>query len=53
MSQNIHLLFSEQNCQKLTEPILMIFVLWNPQKIWHENLTDCPSRPSDVATVPW
>jgi len=53
MSQNIHLLFSEQNCQKLTEPILMIFVLWNPQKIWHENLTDCPSRLSDVATVPW
>ena len=30
----------------------MIFGVWNPEKIWHENLTDCPPRLSDVATVP-
>ena len=34
-------------------PILMISGTWNPEKIWHENLTDCPLRLSDVATVPW
>ena len=31
----------------------MIFGMWNHEKIWHENLTDCPPRLSDVATVPW
>ena len=31
----------------------MIVGMWNPEKIWHENLTDCSSRLSDVATVPW
>ena len=31
----------------------MIFSKWNPEKIWHKNLTDCPPRLSDVATVPW
>jgi len=25
----------------------------NTDKIWHENLTDCPPHLSDVATVPW
>jgi len=30
----------------------MIFGKWNPEKIWHENLTDCPPRLSDIATVP-
>jgi len=25
----------------------------NHEKIWHENLTDCPPHLSDVATVPW
>ena len=30
----------------------MIFGVRNPEKIWHENLTDCPSRLSDVANVP-
>jgi len=31
----------------------MIFGMWNPEKIWHENLTDYPPRLSDVASVPW
>jgi len=31
----------------------MIFGVWNPEKIWHKNLTDCPPRLSDVATIPW
>jgi len=31
----------------------MIFGMWNSEKIWHENLTHCPPRLSDVATVPW
>ena len=31
----------------------MIFGVWKSEKIWHENLTDCPLRLSDVATVPW
>jgi len=31
----------------------MIFDMWNSEKIWHESLTDCPPRLSDVATVPW
>jgi len=30
----------------------MIFGMWNPEIIWYENLTDCPPRLSDVATVP-
>ena len=30
----------------------MIFGKGNPKKIWHENVTDCPPRRSDVATVP-
>jgi len=30
----------------------MIFGVWNPERIWHENLTDCPPRLSDVAAVP-
>jgi len=29
----------------------MIFGVWNSEKIWHENLTDCPPHLSDVATV--
>jgi len=28
----------------------MIAGVWNPEKIWHENITDCPPRLSDVAT---
>ena len=28
----------------------MIFGTWNPEKIWHENLTDCPPFLSDIAT---
>jgi len=31
----------------------MIFGMWNPEKMWQENLTDSPPRLSDVATVPW
>jgi len=31
----------------------MIFGTWNHEKIWHEYLTDCPPRLSDVAAVPW
>jgi len=31
----------------------MIFGMWNPEKVSHENLTDCPPRLSDVTTVPW
>ena len=31
----------------------MIFVTWNPEKIWHESFTDCPPHLSFVATVPW
>jgi len=31
----------------------MTFGMWNPEKNWHENFTDCPPRTSDVATVPW
>jgi len=31
----------------------MIFGVLNPEKIWHENLTFCPPRLSDVAIVPW
>ena len=31
----------------------MIFGMFNPEKIWHENLTDCPPRLSDVAIVLW
>ena len=31
----------------------MIVGMWNPEKIWHENLTDCSPRLSDVATEPW
>ena len=31
----------------------MIFGMWNPEKIWHENLTDCPLWLSNVATLPW
>jgi len=31
----------------------MIFSMWNPEKIWRENLSDCPPYMSDVATVPW
>ena len=40
------------NCVK-NLPILVIFGMCIPEKIWHENLTDCPPRLSDVATVPW
>ena len=29
----------------------MIFGKWNLEKIWHENLTDCPPRLSDIATL--
>jgi len=32
--------------------ILMILGVWNPEKIWQENLTECPPRLPDVATVP-
>jgi len=31
----------------------MIFGVWNPENILQENLTDCPPRLSDVATVTW
>jgi len=31
----------------------MLFGTWNHEKIWHENLTDCPPHLSYVATVPW
>jgi len=31
----------------------MIFGRWNRKKIWHENVTDCLTRLSDVTTVPW
>jgi len=31
----------------------MIFGVWNPGEIWHENLTYCPPCVSDVTTVPW
>jgi len=30
----------------------MTFGMWNPEKNWHENLTDHPPCLSDVATVP-
>jgi len=32
---------------------LMIFDMWNPEKIWHKNLTHCPPCLSDIATVSW
>jgi len=35
--KNVHLLFFELLCQKLTD--LMVFGVLNPEKIWHENLT--------------
>jgi len=38
-------------CQKLTD--FNDSGMLNPEKIWQENLTDCPSHLSDVATVPW
>ena len=31
----------------------MIFGVWNPGEIWHENLTDSPPCMSDVTIVPW
>jgi len=31
----------------------MIFSMLNLEKIWQQNLTDCPPHLSDVATVPW
>jgi len=46
----LHLLFLNNYVENL--PILMIFGLLNPKKIWQESLTDSPPHLSDVATVP-
>jgi len=47
--KNVHLLFFEQHCQKITD-VNDFFVL-NPEKICHENLTDLSTSLSDVATL--
>jgi len=43
--------YLNNSCQKLTD--FNDSGMLNPEKIWQENLTDCPSHLSDVATVPW